>query len=165
MSSLCHGREEIGCPLSHVLNTRPSLPEHYALMSFELPNDPAALPSTCYLQWFPMKGVISPLLEHRCAETITDYHLSLCRTVSRRVCLRGFQRNGGRKLSLLKYKFNSIKLFPLGEVLHGLSLHVRAHQKVWESLFVKEVRLPFSKIEPISNRNYSCMSYESSKIR
>lgn len=91
--------------------------------------------------------------------------LSLCRTVSRRVCLGGFQRNGGRKLSLLKYKFNSIKLFPLGEVLHGLSLHVRAHQKVWESLFVKEVRLPSSIREPISSRNYSCMFYESSKVR
>lgn len=91
--------------------------------------------------------------------------LSLYRTVSRRVCLGGFQRNGGRKVSLLKYKFNSIKLLPLGEVLHGLSLHVRAHQKVWESLFVKEVRLPSSKREPISSRNYSCMSYESSKVR
>lgn len=46
-------------------------------MSFELPSDPAALLSTCCPQWFPMKCVISPLLERSYAETITDDHLSV----------------------------------------------------------------------------------------
>lgn len=62
--------------LSRVMNTWPSLPERYALMSFELPSDPAALLSTCCPQWFPMKCIISPLLERRCVETITDDHIS-----------------------------------------------------------------------------------------
>lgn len=39
--------------------------------------------------------------------------------------------------SSLKYKFNSITLFPLGEVLHGLNQHVKAHQAIVEIITCK----------------------------
>lgn len=47
----------------------------------------------------------------------------------------------------LKYKFNSIKLLPLGEVPHGLGVHVRAPEKFRKSLFVKGIKLSCSKRE------------------
>lgn len=61
----------------------------------------------------------------------------------------------------LKYKFNSIKLLPLGEAPRGLGARVRAHEKFRKSLFVEGIKLPWRKREPISGRNYGCVFYES----
>lgn len=47
------------------------------------------------------------------------------------------ERWGQKNHSSLKYKFNSITLFPLGGVLHGLDRHVKAHQEIVEIIICK----------------------------
>lgn len=86
----------------------------------------------------PSVHLLSTVVSHEmCHFTSTGAQLcrdhcrwpSLCRTVSRRVCLRGFQRSKGR---MLKYKFHSIiKLFPLGRSSVWLGL-TRPHQTARE---------------------------------
>jgi len=76
--------------------------------------------------------------------------LSLCRTISRSLCLRGVQKNGGRKP---KHKFNPIKLSPWEKSCMAWACVSEPIKKSGKSLFVKG-RSPYGKRELVLSKGY-----------